>query len=125
VKQSYVLTFEDSPSDYRLKPGEKIEFVTHLVGIKINNVNRERSQWEILSTFKWQLTNDVFGKSQVSLMAVDFHVSELSPALLAQIESDGGIAPNFAIASLQTQSNSHSLQCLLQNHQNRHLDSHL
>jgi hypothetical protein len=123
VKQS---SFEDHPTDYRLKPGEKIEFVTHLVGIKISNADGDKgqSQWEVLTTFKWQLTNDISGSSQVSLVAVDLDLSELSPALLARISQDGGLISNFAIADSQNQNNSYNPQSRRQNRQNQHLDSH-
>lgn len=125
VQQRYSLTFEDHPSDHRLKPGEKIEFVTHLVGIKNDYSNQKPSEWDILTTFKWQLTNDAFGRGKVSLIAVDLQLSDLSPALIAQIEKDGGIIPDFAIAVPQNQNSFRNLQPQLQNHQNQHLDSHL
>jgi hypothetical protein len=124
VKQSSYLTFEDHPSDSRLKPGEKIEFVTHLVGIKISDSDGDkgRSQWEVLTTFKWQLTNNVSGSSQVSLIGVDLDLSELSPALLAKINSDGGIISDIAIAAPQNQNNSDNPQSPQQNRQNPNLD---
>jgi hypothetical protein len=124
VKQSSYLTFEDHPSDSRLKPGEKIEFVTHLVGIKISNSDKDRSQWEVLTTFKWQLTNNVSGSSQVSLVAVDLDLSDLSPALLARIDRDGGLISDFAIAAPQNQNNSDNPQSPLQSRQNPNLDIH-
>lgn len=125
VQQRYSLTFEDHPSDHRLKPGEKIEFVTHLVGIKNDSSNQKPSEWDILSTFKWQLTNDAFGRGKVSLIAVDLPILDLSPALIAQIEKDGGTIPNLANSARQNQNSFRNLQPQLQNHQNQHLDSHL
>ncbi|VEP12224.1 conserved exported hypothetical protein [Hyella patelloides LEGE 07179] len=124
IKQKFTLTFEDHPSDYRLQLGETIEFVTHLVGVKNSHLNQERLQWDVLSTFKWQLSNNAAGRSQVSLIAVEHNVLELSSSLLAQIQNDGGIIPDLEIAT-QDKYNSHSPQCPLQSHQNQHLDSHL
>ena len=125
IKQKFALTFEDSPSDYRLKPGETIEFVTHLVGIKAKGDQSNRLQWDVLSTFTWQLTNNAAGHGQVSLTAVDLNVSQLSSSLLKLIKHDGGTISTLALARHHHKNSSHSLQCQRQNHQNQHLDSHL
>lgn len=125
VQQKYTLYFEDSPSDYRLKEGETVVFVTHLVGIKKHNIEQNQSSWEVLNTFKWQLTNDAAGRGKISLIAVNLPTSELSPSVLALIENDGGFIPqSVAIANL-IQDNSRNHQCQLQSHQNQHLGSHL
>ena len=125
VKQKYALYFEDSPADYRLKEGETVEFITHLVGVIDRNSKYNRSSWHVLSTFKWQLTNDAAGRGRVSLIAVNLPTSELSPSILASIQNDGGIIPqSTAIANLN-RDNSHNHQCQLQNHQNQHPGSHL
>ena len=125
VKQKYALYFEDSPADYRLKEGETVEFITHLVGVVDRNSEYNRSSWEVLTTFKWQLTNDAEGRGQVSLIAVNLLTSELSPSVLASIQKDGGFIPqSTAIANL-SKDNFHNHQCQLQSHQNQHLGSHL
>lgn len=123
VQQKFVLTFEDSPSDYRLKPGETINFVTHLVGIK----QSDSPQWDVLSTFTWQLTNTATGHGQVSLTAVNLHVSELSPSVVSLIKKDGGVISTETLARILgwDKDNPHTLQCQLQNHQSQHLDTHL
>ena len=112
IKQKFALTFEDNPSDYRLKPGETIEFVTHLVGVKIDRTDKERSQWDVLSTFKWQLTNNAVGRGQVSLTAVNLNVLELSPATLTLIKNDGGQLP-ITRTAYRDKDNHHNLQCQL------------
>jgi hypothetical protein len=124
VQQKFVLTFEDSPSDYRLKPGETINFVTHLVGIKQTG---NSPQWDVLSTFTWQLTNNATGHGQVSLTAVSLDISELSPSVVSLIKKDGGIVSTEALAQILgwDKDNPHTLQCQLQNHQSQRLDTHL
>ena len=151
IKQKFALTFEDHPSDYRLRSGEAIEFVTHLVGVKSDATPRphripqayrlqaqgkrkaepsqspsetmgqqprhqesdrtkdRKSQWDVLTTFKWQLTNNAAGRGRVSLMGVNLSASELSPATLALIANDGGTVPITALA--RDKDNHHNLQC--------------
>lgn len=125
VKQKFALNFEDYPSDYRLKEGETVEFITHLVGIKNYNLEQNQFSWDVLSTFKWQLTNDAAGRGQISLIAVDIPTSELSPSVLALIQNDGGFIPQSTTIANLDKDNSHNHQCQLQNHQNQHLGSHL
>ena len=125
VKQKYALNFEDSPSDYRLKEDETVEFTTHLVGTIDTNSDRKQTSWDVLTTFKWQLTNDAAGRGQISLIAVDLKTSELSPSLLALMQNDGGLIPQLAIAAYRGKDNFHNHQCQLQSHQNQHLGSHL
>ena len=126
VKQKFALTFEDSPSDHRLKPGETIEFVTHLVGVRPNLGDRNSPhQWDVLSTFTWQLTNNAAGHGQVALTAVDLNVSQLSPSVLNLIQKDGGRVATATLAHQYHKNSFHSLQCRQQNHQNQHLDTHL
>ena len=125
VKQKFALNFEDSPSDYRLKEGETVEFITHLVGVKNNNLEQNQFSWDVLSSFKWQLTNDAAGRGQITLIAVNLKTSELSPSILTQIQNDGGIIPQLPMFAHLDKGNSHSHQCQLQNHQNQHLGSHL
>lgn len=125
VKQKFALNFEDSPSDYRLKKGETVEFTTHLVGIIDRNLEQNWFSWDILSTFKWQLTNDATGRGQISLTAVDLKTSELPPSVRARIQRDGGIIPQLTAIAHRDKDNPHSHQCQLQSHQNRHRDSHL
>ena len=136
ILQKHTLTFEDHPSDYRLQTGESVKFVTHLVGVKADEsptsngratveTKSKQSRWEVLSTFEWQLTNDATGKSQVSLIASDRDLAELSPSLLAQIQKDGGIIPRLDWIAHRNKYTPDSHQCLLQSHQNQHLDSHL
>lgn len=125
VQQKYALYFEDSPSDYRLKEGETVEFVTHLVGVKDRNLKQNLSSWDVLSTFKWQLTNDAAGRGQISLIAVDIPTSELSLSVLALMQNDGGFIPQSTMMANLDKDNSHNHQCQLQSHQNQRLGSHL
>ena len=122
ILQKHTLTFEDHPSDYRLRSGEYVKFVTHLVGVT-DSANSKQSSWEVLSTFEWQLTNDAMGKSQVSLIASDRDITELSASLLSRIQEDGGIIPRLDRTVLRDKYSPGSHQCLLQSHQNQHLDS--
>lgn len=85
----YELVFEDAPADYRLQPGEAVEFITHLVGVKAINANDNRAEWDILHTFRWKLTNPQPNRSQVSLIEADVDLGQLSPVLLNTMLLDG------------------------------------
>ena len=89
--KQFELVFEDSPADYRLQPGEAIEFVTSLVGIKDYDLDNQTATWEVLHTFRWQLTNPLPNMSQVSLIATDVEISQLSPMLLSVMQLDGAV----------------------------------
>lgn len=87
--KQFELLFEDSPADYRLQPGEAIEFVTNLVGVKKYDRHNQKAQWEILHTFRWQLTNPFPNASQVSLLETDVAIEQLSPKLIQVMQLDG------------------------------------
>ena len=87
--KQFELVFEDFPADYRLQPGEKIEFVTNLVGVKEYDPQTQMAKWEILHTFRWQLTNPYPNLSQVSLVETDVALDQLSPMLLSTMQLDG------------------------------------
>ncbi len=83
------LVFEDAPADYRLQPGEAVEFITHLVGVKAINSGHPQAEWDILHTFRWELTNPQPNHSQVSLVDADVDLRQLSPVLLNTMLLDG------------------------------------
>ena len=87
--KQFELVFEDSPADYRLQPGEAIEFVTNLVGVKNYNRHNQTAQWEILHTFRWQLTNPHPNISRVFLLETDVAIEQLSPELVRTMQLDG------------------------------------
>ena len=89
--KQFELVFEDFPADYRLQPGEAIEFVTNLVGIKNYDRHSQTAEWEILHTFRWQLTNTRLNMSKVSLLETDISIDRLSPELLRIMQLDGAI----------------------------------
>ncbi|MEM6610674.1 MAG: hypothetical protein AAF652_00155 [Cyanobacteria bacterium P01_C01_bin.72] len=89
--QPFALVFEDSPADYRLQPGEVIEFITSLVGIKQHDIETQTAAWEILHTFRWQLVSVYPNVSKVSLVDSDVNLNTLSPILLSTMEVDGAI----------------------------------
>lgn len=91
--RQFELIFQDAPADYRLQPGEAVEFITNLVGVKNYDIQQQQAQWEILYTFRWKLTNPRFNYSQVSLIDSDIDLNQLSPLLLNAMESDGAIFP--------------------------------
>ncbi|WP_052055676.1 hypothetical protein [Myxosarcina sp. GI1] len=93
ITRRFELVFEDFPSDYRLKPGEAIEFVTHLVGVKNYDLDSNEAQWKAINTFKWQLTNSPQGRGRVAIVQQNVDLTELSPTLLAVMQADGGILP--------------------------------
>jgi len=85
------LVFQDSPADYRLQPGEAVEFVTHLVGVRQYDPQKQTSEWEILHTFRWKLTNPQPRMSQVSMIESDVALNKLSPLLLSKMQLDGAV----------------------------------
>lgn len=87
----FELTFEDSPADYRLLPEESIEFVTNLVGVKQYDLDAQTAKWEILHTFRWQLTNPHPYLSEVSLIEDNIALDRLSPTLLSSMQLDGAL----------------------------------
>ncbi len=124
VVNQFELVFEDMPSDYRLKDDESIDFITHLVGVKSYQLTKKKAQWEVLTTFRWKLSNSPSGKGQVSLISFDINPQNLPPSLLSQIELDGGIIDS---QSQVARNNNYNLldnpQCLPQNHQSQHPDN--
>lgn len=118
IISKFQMVFEDYPSDPRLQSGESVDFVTHLVGIKKNNP----TQWEILTSFSWKLTNIVKREGRVSLIKNNIDPIQLSRSLKAQIQADGGTINNFPIARKY---NLHNRQCRQQNHHNPDLDTFL
>ncbi len=89
----FAITFQDSPADYRLKPGEAVEFITNLVGVKNYDPQQQTAQWEVLYTFRWQLTNTRSNYSQVSLIDANVNLSDIAPSLLTMMQLDGAIFP--------------------------------
>lgn len=87
--KQFELLFEDSPADYRLQPGETIEFVTNLVGVKEHDRHNQTARWEILHTFRWQLTNPRPNISRVSLLEADIAIEQLSSELRRVMQLDG------------------------------------
>ena len=87
--KQYELIFEDAPADYRLQPGEAVEFITHLVGVKEIDSVHQRAKWDILHTFRWKLTNPRPNYSQVSLVEANVDLDRLSPMLLNTMLLDG------------------------------------
>ena len=85
----FQLLFEDSPADYRLQPGEAIEFVTNLVGVKDYDPHSQTAKWEILHTFRWQLSNPQPNRSKVALVATDVDLNRLPSSLLSMMQLDG------------------------------------
>lgn len=113
ITNKFQLVFEDHPADPRLKWGESVDFVTHLVGVKTNLLNNNQKKWEILTTFSWKLKNKNIKEGRVSLVKNNIDPSELSPSLLTQIKADGGIITRYSIARKHKL---HNHQCLQQNH---------
>ncbi len=92
--QQFNLVFEDAPADYRLQPGEAVEFMTSLVGVKDIDSQQSRTEWEILHTFRWKLTNPRPDYSQVSLVDTNVNLDRLSPSLVNIMHLDGATLPN-------------------------------
>ena len=86
------LTFLDSPADYRLQPGEAIEFTTNLVGVTSYNRQEQKAEWEILHTFRWQLVNIRPNYNRVFLVDTDVALEELSPTLMTMMATDGAVS---------------------------------
>ena len=97
LKQSELI-FQDSPADYRLQPGEAVEFITSLVGVKKYDVTKHTAEWEVLYTFRWRLTNPHPNYSQVSLVQTDVAWHELSPLLLNAMRLDGVITDYLSLS---------------------------
>ncbi|MGV2827612.1 hypothetical protein [Myxosarcina sp. GI1(2024)] len=93
ITRKFELIFEDFPSDHRLQPGEAVKFVTHLVGVKNYDLRSQQAKWNVITTFRWKLTNSVRGKGKVSLIEKDVALTELSPSLLTAMQTEGGILP--------------------------------
>ena len=74
------LMFHDFPADYRLQPGEAVEFVTSLVGVKKYDVANLTAEWEVLYTFRWNLTNPSPRRGQTSLVEMDVTLDRLPTA---------------------------------------------
>ncbi|MGD1919782.1 MAG: hypothetical protein ACFCAD_13365 [Pleurocapsa sp.] len=91
--QQFALVFEDAPADYRLQPGEAVEFMTNLVGVKHINLEQNKAEWEILHSFRWKLTNPRANHSQVSLTDTNVDLSKLHPTLIDTMISDGAAIP--------------------------------
>ena len=83
------LVFHDFPADYRLQPGEAVEFVTSLVGVKKYDVGNRTAEWDVLYTFRWQLTNPSPRRGQTSLVEKNVDLNKLPPALLNAMKLDG------------------------------------
>jgi hypothetical protein len=81
--------FEDAPADYRLQPGETIEFVTNLVGVKYYDPQNQTAKWQILHTFRWQLSNPQPNISRVSLVETEVDLNGLPTSLLSRMQLDG------------------------------------
>ncbi len=94
VTQQYQLVFEDIPSDPRLQPGEAIKFVTHLVGVKNYDLQNKTAEWDVLNTFRWQLTNLIPGRGWVSLTETNLELAKLPTLLLAEMQADGALLPD-------------------------------
>lgn len=123
VVNQFELVFEDMPSDYRLKDEESINFITHLVGVKSYHRTEKKAEWEVLTTFRWKLTNSPAGKGQVSLIDFDINPQDLPPSLLGQMGIDGGtINSEFQLARQASYNLLHNPQCPPQNHQSQHPD---
>lgn len=91
--RQFGLSFEDAPVDHRLQPGEAIEFMTSLVGVKKINLKQHQASWEILHTFSWKLTNSRTNYSQVSLIDTDVNPSQIAPNLRNTMLLEGAIFP--------------------------------
>ena len=124
VMNQFELIFEDMPSDYRLQKDESIDFITHLVGVKSYHRTEKKAEWEVLTTFRWKLTNSPAGKGKVYLVEFDINPQDLPPSLLSQMGIDGGtINSEFQLARQASYNQSDNPQCLPQNHQSQHPDN--
>ena len=96
ITKEFELVFEDSPADYRLKKGESIEFVTHLVGVKSFDHQTKKATWDVLKTFKWRLSNPTPGKGRVSLVKDSVKTNHLPQSILMQMQADGATIPRVS-----------------------------
>lgn len=96
ITKDFELVFEDSPADYRLKRGESIEFVTHLVGVKSFNPQTKTASWDVLKTFEWKLSNPTPGKGSVSLVNQNVNVASLPQSILGHMQADGANIPHLS-----------------------------
>ena len=87
--QQFKLTFKDAPTDSRLQPGESIEFMTSLVGVKNVNSDEQSAEWDVLHTFRWKTTNTANNSFQVSIVDSDVDTAQLPSLLLSQMILDG------------------------------------
>lgn len=87
----FELVFEDSPADYRLQPGEAVEFITNLVGVKQYDPEKQIAEWEILHTFRWKLVNIQQNVNQVMLIESSVALDKLPPLLLSTMQLDGAV----------------------------------
>ena len=101
----FKLVFDDSPADYRLQPGEAVKFITSLVGVKQYDPQRHQAEWEILHTFRWQLTNPNprSNYSKVSLIESDVDWNNLSSVLLSRMQLDGALVVNSQQLTVNSQ----------------------
>lgn len=89
--EQFRLIFYDVPADYRLQPGEAVEFTTNLVGVKSYDIQLNQAEWEVLYTFRWKLTNSSPYHSQVSLIETDVDLAKLTPLLLDKMRLEGAV----------------------------------
>lgn len=120
VREKYKMTFEDSPTDYRLRPGETVDFVTHLVGVPANKPQSNNLSWDVLTSFRWELTNTVQGRSQITLVETNILSENFSPELQSQMAQDGANLTGFTLVD-RNKNNPHNHQCQLQSHRSQHL----
>ena len=85
----FELTFKDAPTDSRLQPGESIEFMTSLVGVKSIDQEHHKAEWDVLHTFRWKTTKTATNDFQISLIDSDVDAAELSPFIMAKMILDG------------------------------------
>ena len=87
--QPFKLTFKDAPTDSRLQPGESIEFMTSLVGVKNISADEQSAEWDVLHAFRWKTTNTAVEGFQVSVVDADVDTAQLPSLLLSQMILDG------------------------------------
>ena len=99
VTKEFELVFEDSPADYRLKQGESIKFVTHLVGVRSLNHQTKTAKWDVLKTFEWKLSNPTPGKGSVALINKNVNAASLPISILMHMRADGATIPSSSLNS--------------------------
>lgn len=87
--QKFQLAFTDAPTDSRLQPGESIEFVTSLVGVKSIDSNQQDAKWDVLHTFRWKTAKTAADDFEVSLVDNDVDTTQLPYSLMANMILDG------------------------------------